>query len=272
MQICFLFFYPLSFFIFLPLRATRWQILLKPTGQKVSTLSLAHYYFLSWFANSILPARIGDIYRAYLLKKNKEIPVSLSLGVIFSERVFDLAVTAALVVLSGTYFWSILQSTNEKSYLKWGLMATAGIVAIFITAIFAMPLLIKILPEKLKSLGKLFQSGIFRWPALLPVVILTTVVIWLTEALRLYFVFLALGIKSGFLMAMFISQASLILMAIPLTPAGLGLVEGLMLIILSSIGVSKELALAATITDRLISYWLLVISGFIVYLLSPRSR
>ena len=268
----FIFLSIIVFYISLPLRAARWQILLKPAGQKVSIPSLSHYYFLSWFANSILPARIGDIYRAYLLKKNKGIPVSLSLGVIFSERVFDLAITAALVVLSGAYLWSLLQNSDEKSYLKWGLLATVGIVIGFIILIFAMPLIIRILPQKLKSLAESFQSGIFKWPSLFPIIILTTVIIWLTEALRLYFVFLALGIKSGFLMAVFISQASLILMAIPLTPAGLGLVEGLMLVILSSLGISKDLALAATITDRLVSYWILVAAGTIVYLLSSRTR
>jgi uncharacterized membrane protein YbhN (UPF0104 family) len=268
----FIFLSIIIFYISLPLRAARWHILLKPTGQKVSRLSLSHYYFLSWFANSILPARIGDVYRAYLLKKNKGIPVSLSLGVLFSERVFDLAITAALVVLSGTYFWSLLQNSDEKSYLKWGLLATAGIVIGFIILIFSMPLVIRILPKRLKSLAESFQAGIFKWPSLFPIIILTTVIIWLTEALRLYFVFLALGIKSGFLMAVFISQASLILMAIPLTPAGLGLVEGLMLVILSSLGISKDLALAATIADRLISYWLLVAAGTIVYLLSSRTR
>jgi hypothetical protein len=268
----FIFLSIIVFYISLPLRAARWQILLKPAGQKVSCLSLSHYYFLSWFANSILPARIGDVYRAYLLKKNKGIPVSLSLGVLFSERVFDLAITAALVVLSGTYFWSLLQNSSEKSYLKWGLLATVGIVICFIILIFAMPLVIRVLPKKLKSLAESFQAGIFKWPSLFPIIILTTVIIWLTEALRLYFVFLALGIKSGFIMAVFISQASLILMAIPLTPAGLGLVEGLMLVILSSLGISKDLALAATIVDRLISYWILVAVGTIVYLLSSRTR
>src|SRR5512138_2762172 len=50
------------FYVSLPLRAARWRLLLKPAGFSVSNGSLAHYYFLSWFANSVLPARIGDIY------------------------------------------------------------------------------------------------------------------------------------------------------------------------------------------------------------------
>jgi hypothetical protein len=99
-----------------------------------------------------------------------------------------------------------------------------------------------------------------------------TLVIWLTEALRLYLVFLAFGVKVGFLAAVFISQAALILMSIPLSPAGLGLVELLMLKLLSSADISLATAGAITLTDRLISYWSLVIVGGITYILSPRTR
>lgn len=99
-----------------------------------------------------------------------------------------------------------------------------------------------------------------------------TLLIWLSEALRLYLVFLAFNINAGFLMAVFISQASLILMSIPLSPAGLGLVEILMLKILSASGLSLATAGAITLTDRIISYWSLVASGSIAYLFSPRVR
>lgn len=107
------------FYASLPLRGARWGSLLRPAGVNVGVGPLTHYYFLSWFANAILPARIGDIYRAYLLKKNKSVPISLSLGVLFSERVIDLAVTAVLVVVSGAYFRAVLKNLPESSYLYW---------------------------------------------------------------------------------------------------------------------------------------------------------
>jgi uncharacterized protein (TIRG00374 family) len=83
---------------------------------------------------------------------------------------------------------------------------------------------------------------------------------------------MAFGVKAGFLAAVFISQAALILMSIPLSPAGLGLVELMMLRLLASADVTLAVAGAVTLTDRLISYWSLVISGAIAYILSPRQR
>jgi hypothetical protein len=261
-----------AFYISLPLRGARWGFLLRPAEVEVPTSSLTHYYFLSWFVNAILPARIGDIYRAYLLKKNEEVPISLSLGVIFSERVFDLAITAGLVVLSGSYFWGVLKGTSESRYLLWGIIATVGIVLLFIAGALFLPRLTRLAPQSWRPSLERFRGGIFRWPSLMPVAVLMTLVIWLTEALRLYLVFLAFDLEVGFLAAVFISQAALILMSIPLSPAGLGLVELLMLKLLSSADISLATAGAVTLADRLISYWSLVIFGGISYILSPRTR
>jgi uncharacterized membrane protein YbhN (UPF0104 family) len=262
----------LAFYSSLPLRGMRWGALLKPSGEEIGYLPLSHYYFLSWFANAILPARIGDVYRAYLLKRNRSVSISLSLGVIFSERVLDLAVTAILLVLSGSYFWGALKNDAQQRYLIGGLWAVGALVVIFIASIFLLPRLSRIAPSKWRDKIELFTAGIFKWPALLPKIGSMTVLIWLSEALRLYLVFLAFGIKTGFLMAIFISQASLILMSIPLSPAGLGLVEFMMLKLLSTASMSTSLAGAITITDRLISYWSLVALGGLTYLFSPRVR
>ncbi len=262
----------LVFYISLPLRGGRWGVLLKPAGHKIGYYPLSHYYFLSWFANAVLPARIGDIYRAYLLKKNKEVPLSLSFGVLFSERVFDLAIAAILVVFSGTYFWSLISGTSEANYLTYGLIVIGLIILVFAATIFAMPQIIKLVPEKWKGKLVSFKTGLFKSPSLFPLIVLMTLAIWMTEALRLYFVFLAFDINAGFLVAIFISQASLILMSIPLSPAGLGLVELLMLKILTTVKISPDIAGAITISDRLISYWSLLLIGGICYLLSSRVR
>jgi len=260
------------FYISLPLRGLRWQYMMKPTGQQIDTAKLSHYFFLSWFANAILPARIGDIYRAYLLKKNHDISISQSLGVIFSERIFDLAVTGILVILSASVFWSVLKGGQEVNYLGWGIIIIAIFIFAFLILIKFMPRFMGRLPITWQEKAARFQSGLFKSPGLIPSVGLMTIAIWLCEATRLYFVFWAFNVHAGFMVALFISQASLLLMSLPLSPAGLGLVELLMLKLLTSINLTAELAGAITIADRLISYWSLILLGGIVYLLSPRER
>jgi uncharacterized membrane protein YbhN (UPF0104 family) len=268
-------FFLLAFVIYyssLPLRGGRWGVFLRPAGHSIDSRPLTRYYFLAWFANALLPARIGDLYRAYLLKKNKDVPVSLSLGVLFSERVFDLMVTAGLVAFSGFYFWSILRGSSERDYIIFGLMAVMLVIVVFIALVAGLPYLVRLIPQSWRGRVKLFRSGLFRSTSLLPLALSMTLLIWLSEALRLYFVFLAFGIEAGFMVALFISQAALIVMAIPLSPAGLGLVEILMLKILASTGLTSDMAGALTIVDRLISYWSLLALGGIGYLTSARIR
>jgi hypothetical protein len=260
------------FYLSLPLRGHRWKILLQESQINLPVYDLSRYYFLAWFANCIVPARIGDIYRAYLLKKNKDISFSLSLGVIFSEKVFDLATTAILVLIGGIFYFNKIDNPQLRNILFNGLWIIAVIVILFAALSWRSGLLKKILPERFHNIYGLFRQGLFRSPQKIPFLAGESFIIWLTEAARLYLVAWALGLRMDFLLAIFISQASLILMSLPLTPAGLGLVEFLMLTLLGLAGSDSNMAGAVVIADRLISFWSLIILGGIHYLLSPRYR
>jgi uncharacterized membrane protein YbhN (UPF0104 family) len=260
------------FYIFLPLRGYRWKELLSTAKIDLPTLELTRFYLLAWFVNSILPARIGDIYRAYLLKKNRTISFSLSLGVIFSERIFDLATTAILVISGGLFYLDQVTAPDLHGPLIKGLIIIGIIVLLFVLFSWRAGWVQRFLPRKLQAYYESFTKGLFRSPARLPIITVESLIIWLSEAGRLYFVAWALGVRIDFMMAVFISQAALIIMSLPITPAGLGLVELLMFTILIPAGFTKETAAAVVIADRLISYWSLIIFGGLHYLFSPRYR
>ena len=60
----------LVFYAGFPLRGYRWAILLRGTGEIISTKDSSEIIFLSWLVNCVVPAKLGDVYRAYLLKIN----------------------------------------------------------------------------------------------------------------------------------------------------------------------------------------------------------
>jgi glycosyltransferase 2 family protein len=260
------------FYASLPLRGHRWKVLLGGSDINIPQWDLTRYYFLAWFANCILPARIGDIYRAYLLKKNKDISVSLSLGVLFSEKIFDLATTAILVILGGWFYFDKIADPELRSILFNGLWVIGVLVILFAVFSWRSGLLKKLLPNRFHNIYELFSQGLFKSPKLIPLISVESFIIWLTEAGRLFLVAWALGLRIDFMLAVFISQASLILMSLPITPAGLGMVEPLMKTMLQQTGAAAGLIGAVVITDRLISFGSLIILGGIHYLLSSRSR
>ncbi len=255
-----------------PLRSRRWRILLDSAGYRVPVGRLTVYYMLAWFLNAILPSRIGDLYRAYLPRKHHDVPYSASLGVLVSEKVIDLAVTACLVVVSGAFYWTQLSAYENVGYVYWAIGAIGVLVVAFVGLVFVLPTVVSRMSGAWKARLALFHSGLFHDSRRFPDVFASTVLIWGSEALRLYLVCLALGIPVGFLVALFISQAALILMAIPLSPAGLGIVELLMLTAFSFIQIDASLAGAITIADRLVSHWSLILIGGLCFIVSSRLR
>jgi uncharacterized protein (TIRG00374 family) len=81
-------------------RTLRWRTLL--AGSKVgSLLSLFGVLMVGFATNNLLPARLGELARAYLLRRQTGLRKTFVLASIFLERIFDgLALVAMLVVLS----------------------------------------------------------------------------------------------------------------------------------------------------------------------------
>ncbi|HEY5473843.1 MAG TPA: flippase-like domain-containing protein, partial [Candidatus Limnocylindrales bacterium] len=103
-----------------------------------------------------------------------------------------------------------------------------------------------------------------------------TIVIWLTEGLRLFFVVRALGfsdVNLGLSGAMFVSLIGSLLTAVPLTPGGIGLVEtGMGAVLVNVFNASTPHALAIVLVDRAISVFSIVVLGSIAYVISSKPR
>ncbi len=84
----------------LTIRAERWRILLHPSAQ-VPLRSAFAYLTVGYFANTLLPARLGDAARAYLAARSFGISTLVTLGTVVVERVTDTAVILLVVLLAG---------------------------------------------------------------------------------------------------------------------------------------------------------------------------
>ena len=90
-------------------RAARWRSILqsadiKPAEGKTlpNVPQLSVMYILGWFANCIVPAKLGDAYRGYLLKQRTGTPFGSALGTIFAERLADM-MTLGLVLVATAF-------------------------------------------------------------------------------------------------------------------------------------------------------------------------
>ncbi len=273
----------LIYYVGFPLRGLRWTKLLRGAGYRVRVKDGTEILFLSWLVNCIVPAKLGDLYRAYLLKLNSSVSATRTLGTVFMERILDLIAIAALGVLAG--YWRFRGNLNDLPQTAQLVFAFGAVVVVaLIVALVAMRsfgrrvIALLPLPGRVMEFYDRFEEGVFGSVGRrgLPVLGLLTVLIWSTEALRLYLVVRALGFSDvdlGFSGAMFVALIGSLLTAIPFTPGGLGLVEGGMGLVLTKVfNATAGHALAIILIDRAISVFSIVLLGSIAYVISSKPR
>jgi uncharacterized protein (TIRG00374 family) len=268
------------FYAGFPLRGLRWSILLRSTGFRIGTRDATEIIFLSWLVNCVVPAKLGDVYRAYLLKLNSDASLSRTFGTVFIERVLDLFVIASLGIAAG--YWSFrngLPAPIQVVFVIGAIVVVALAVGLFTMRNFGRRILIRLpIPHRFVELYDRFEEGVFGAIGLrqLPLLGALTVAIWATESLRLYFVVRALafpGVDLGLSGAVFVALIGSLLTAVPLSPAGLGIVEaGVIGVLHTAYGVSIAEASAIALLDRLISVFSVIVLGSIAYVASPKPR
>jgi glycosyltransferase 2 family protein len=266
-----------AYYATFPLRGLRWRYVLSRTGTEVPFRDATEILFLSWFVNCLVPAKLGDLYRAYLLRANYGASLSRTVGTVFVERVADIIVIAALALTAG--FWSFRGRSRPEIDLIFivGFVVAISLVVLLVALRFGGARLDRWMPSRLGEYWSRFMEGSTGALGMrsLPVVFAITGAIWLLEGARLYFVIQALALPEvglGISASVFVALAAALLTAIPLTPAGFGFVEAGIIGVLALYGVTDEPAAAVALVDRALSIITVIILGGLLYAFSAKIR
>src|SRR5262245_22882821 len=150
-------------------------------------------FLLSWFVNCVVPAKLGDAYRCYLLKRNCGAPMSRSLGTIVAERLADLVVLFVGLVAAGVLaFRGHLPAQATRALAIGSVLIVIGIGVVLVLW-FGRDHLERRLPMRFRTQFAQLHDSIFaclRRP-LFPLAV--SFLIWATDGLRFYFVAASLG-------------------------------------------------------------------------------
>src|SRR3989449_6521961 len=84
-----------------PVRAIRWRLILRDAdGRPFRWLPLWHATTIGFMANNLLPARAGEVARAYVASRQLPVRFTTALGSIGVERVFDALVMLGLMAVA----------------------------------------------------------------------------------------------------------------------------------------------------------------------------
>jgi glycosyltransferase 2 family protein len=268
------------FYLGFPLRGFRWALLLRGTGFRLGTRDATEIIFLSWLVNCLVPAKLGDIYRAWLLKINSIVSLSRTFGTVFIERVLDLFAISMLGLAAG--FWSFRTGLPDEiqvvAGIGIGVMVVLSIGLLTLRRLGRRILVALPLPSRIVEFYDRFEEGVFTSVGrrVVPRLLVVTGLIWATEAIRLYLVVQALalpGVSLGLSGAFFVALIGSLLTAVPLSPAGLGVVElGVVGVLTAGYGVGVTEATTIALVDRSISVLSIILFGSVAYGLSSKRR
>lgn len=264
--------YYASFYV----RALRWKRILHNAsstdpGQAgiPPTPTLFRIVLLSWFVNSVLPARVGDGYRGYLLKRNSGVPFFKAMGTIIVERIVDVGILFTLLVFSMLMAFGHRLPPNLVVLITFGAALAGASVGALVFFRHLGPWIARFLPAKVRPYYDRLQEGVLLGlRGSLSSILLYSVMVWLLDGARFWLVAASLGVKFGVPLVVFIALAASLLSTVPFTPAGLGVVENSVITIL--LWVMNDVSLSASIAllDRVITYWSLLLIGILLYLFS----
>lgn len=262
-----------------PLRARRWRTILDPVALHLPVSMLWRATAIGMMVNNVIPARAGELARAYALSRETErVSFSAAFASLAVDRLFDALILLVMMLIGmmGVGFPSgrVIGGHPLSSYI---ILAGA-----FACTLLGVLYLIVFFPRRLIALFELFARkvapriedrgrglllsfaeglGVLRSPRRFLAVLLWTIVHWLVNALAFWVGFLALGIDTPFGSALFLQGLIGFGVAVPSAPGFFGVFEAIAQVGLGFYGVSASLAVSWAIAYHGLSFIPITVIG-----------
>ncbi len=253
------------YFVAVWVRAWRWHYLLKPI-KAIPTHTMFPITAIGYMGNNIYPARAGEVLRAVILKRREGVPVSASLATIIVERIFDGVVMLAFVFINLPELARLTSASgfvgNIQQVAVYGTAAfTAALIIFLLAAMFPVItaqigtwFIERFLPlrfrQNVTGIMHKFLDGLasLRSPLNILMVFFTSVIIWLLETIKYWFVMHAFGFSVSFFALMLMNGIVNLATTIPSAPGYIGTFDAPGIAVLGAYGIEQATAAAYTLT------------------------
>lgn len=260
-------------FLTMLIRAKRWEYLLRSI-KRVPLVELYKATAIGFMANYLLPARVGEFIRAFLLGSRVRISKTASLATIVVERVFD-GLTVMVLFMVVLVFMPFPPAGSSSLFTGENFKLVGLISFLFYLLVLATLLLmrshiewvnrifgflLKPLPRKLTvRIAEKVESfvsglGILKNTGQLLMTCLYSGLLWGTSILLIYFLFFPFGIEVSLLGAVFVGVILVFGITLPSAPGFIGTFHWACAAALMFLGVEGNLAKSYAVILWLVSF------------------
>ena len=239
-------------------RTWRWHYMLRaikpiPLGQLFPVVCIGY------MGNNIYPARIGELLRAYVLKRKEGVAIGASLATILVERIFD-GVIMLLFVFVGLPLVPAIPGDWRRFVIVFSLLFFGALAVFFVLAAspryaraFYNWIIDHLLParfrEPTRDFADRFMEGLYflRSGRDVAMIFVTSLVVWLAETGKYWFVMHAFDFEVSFFVLMLMNGVVNLFTTIPSAPGYVGTFDEPGIEILKAFGVNENIAGAYTL-------------------------
>lgn len=253
------------------LRAWRWGMMLEPEEEGSVFIALFDAINLGYLANNILPARLGDLLRAYLAAEWTRASLSFSLSTTVVERVLD--TLYVVIMLFGVLPFLPVPPMAAQAGLLVGVLFFLGGIMLVVAAwqrelserliracLRPLPFDEELWGNRLVAL--LDGFSIVRQPLRFARVLWSTTLIWLVAIASYWFTFQAFGLDFlNFVSGAFTISFAALGMAVPSGPAAAGTFDAAVTSALEILSVSGDLAGGVAVVIHALNFLAVIMLG-----------
>ncbi|MCA9966715.1 MAG: flippase-like domain-containing protein [Anaerolineales bacterium] len=247
-----------TYFVAVWARTWRWDYMLRPL-KHIPLGRLFPVVVIGYMGNNVYPFRAGELLRSYVLYRREEVPVSASLATVIVERVFDGLVMLVFVFVALPF--TPIPSDSIQSVVIIASIAFFGALVVFF-GLAAVPeralaltewLAVRLLPKRFQipilGFAGRFLNGLESLRSFRNVlmIFLTSVVIWLLETVKYWFIMQAFPFQVSFFALMLMNGIVNLATTLPTAPGYIGTFDAPGIAVLKLYGVQEAVAAAYTL-------------------------
>jgi uncharacterized protein (TIRG00374 family) len=212
-------------------RTVRWQVLLRPLGN-FRAVRLFPLVIIGFMVNNLIPARIGELVRCYLIGEREGVSKAAALGTVAVDRLFDGLTLVLMLAIVGAVEGvnDAVRITAIASAAAFGaaLVLMVAAVSSEVRARAFAGMVLRRLPERFRATAdamvERFLVGLrsLRSPYDMALVSLWSTLSWVLEATMYYMIGVAFSLGLGFHIYLMIAAAANLAISIIPTSGGVG--------------------------------------------------